>query len=111
MGAKRTILARCPNCGKGLVVFAEKYYCARCKFRLWKDNIFLKRYGLTLTDEIVIAMCRRGSCRLTNLYAKRKKKYFAATLVWQDRQKGIFALEFGRPAESAPAGMTAAQSG
>lgn len=100
---KKTILARCPNCGKGLVVFEKKYFCARCKFKLWKDNLFLNKYGVALTEDIVITMCRHGRCRLDKLIAPRRKKTFSATLVWKDKAKGLFAFDFSRAPESAPA--------
>ncbi len=87
-------IKKCPNCLIEIKENTKVYYCSKCEFKIWKDNDFLKKLDLQLSEELLNEMLKNGKYYLQNLYSKKKEKFYSAYLVWKNKEKGYLGLEF-----------------
>ena len=100
----RTVVGKCPRCGKDVVEGKKSFFCEGyydtppCGFALWKNNRFFASKRKELTRKIAAALLRDGRAHVTNLFSERKGVFYDATVVMvDDGGKYVrFELEFDK---------------
>ena len=100
----RTVVGKCPRCGKDVVEEKKSFFCEGyydtppCGFALWKNNRFFASKRKELTRKIAAALLRDGRAHVTNLFSERKGVFYDATVVMaDDGGKYVrFELEFDK---------------
>ena len=100
----RTVMGKCPRCGKDVVEGKKSFFCEGyydtppCGFALWKNNRFFASKRKELTRKITAALLRDGRAHVTNLFSERKGVFYDATVVMvDDGGKYVrFELEFDK---------------
>ena len=100
----RTVMGKCPRCGKDVVEGKKSFFCEGyydtppCGFALWKNNRFFASKRKELTRKIAAALLRDGRAHVTNLFSERKGVFYDATVVMvDDGGKYVrFELEFDK---------------
>ena len=100
----RTVVGKCPRCGKDVVEGKKSFFCEGyydtppCGFALWKNNRFFASKRKELTRKIAAALLRNGRAHVTNLFSERKGVFYDATVVMvDDGGKYVrFELEFDK---------------
>ena len=100
----RTVVGKCPRCGKDVVEGKKSFFCEGyydtppCGFALWKNNRFFASKRKELTRKITAALLRDGRAHVTNLFSERKGVFYDATVVMvDDGGKYVrFELEFDK---------------
>ena len=100
----RTVMGKCPRCGKDVVEGKKSFFCEGyydtppCGFALWKNNRFFASKRKELTRKITAALLRDSRAHVTNLFSERKGVFYDATVVMvDDGGKYVrFELEFDK---------------
>ena len=100
----RTVVGKCPRCGKDVVEGKKSFFCEGyydtppCDFALWKNNRFFTSKRKELTRKIAAALLRDGRAPVTGLFSERKGVFYDATVVMaDDGGKYVrFELEFDK---------------
>ena len=100
----RTVMGKCPRCGKDVVEGKKSFFCEGyydtppCGFALWKNNRFFASKRKELTRKITAALLRDGRAHVTNLFSERKGVFYDATVVMADDSGKYvrFELEFDK---------------
>ena len=87
---ERTVVGRCPRCGKNVVEGKKSFYCEgyhdrpSCGFALWKNDRFFTSKHKELTKKVVASLLKDGRVELTGLFSERKEVYYDAAVVLDD---------------------------
>lgn len=100
----RTVVGKCPRCGKDVVEGKKSFFCEGyydtppCGFALWKNNRFFASKRKELTRKIAAALLRDGRVPMTGLFSERKGVFYDATVVMADDSGKYvrFELEFDK---------------
>ncbi len=98
----RTVVGKCPRCGKNVVEGKKSFFCEGyydtppCGFALWKNNRFFASKRKELTRKIAAALLNNGRAAVSGLFSERKGVFYDATVVMvDDGGKYVhFELEF-----------------
>ena len=100
----RTVVGKCPRCGKNVVEGKKSFFCEGyydtppCGFALWKNNRFFAAKRKELTRKIAAALLNNGRAAVSGLFSERKGVFYDATVVMvDDGGKYVrFELEFDK---------------
>ena len=98
----RTVVGKCPRCGKNVVEGKKSFFCEGyydtppCGFALWKNNRFFASKRKELTRKIAAALLKSGRAAVSGLFSEKKGVFYDATVVMvDDGGKYVrFELEF-----------------
>ena len=98
----RTVVGKCPRCGKNVVEGKKSFFCEGyydtppCGFALWKNNRFFASKRKELTRKIAAALLKNGRAAVSGLFSEKKGVFYDATVVMvDDGGKYVrFELEF-----------------
>ena len=98
----RTVVGKCPRCGKNVVEGKKSFFCEGyydtppCGFALWKNNRFFANKRKELTQKIAAALLKNGRAAVSGLFSEKKGVFYDATVVMvDDGGKYVrFELEF-----------------
>ena len=98
----RTVVGKCPRCGKNVVEGKKSFFCEGyydtppCGFALWKNNRFFASKRKELTRKIAASLLSNGRAAVSGLLSERKGVFYDATVVMVDdgRKYVHFELEF-----------------
>ena len=98
----RTVVGKCPRCGKNVVEGKKSFFCEGyydtppCGFALWKNSRFFASKRKELTRKIAAALLNNGRAAVSGLFSERKGVFYDATVVMvDDGGKYVrFELEF-----------------
>ena len=98
----RTVVGKCPRCGKDVVEGKKSFFCEGyydtppCGFALWKNNRFFTSKRKELTRKIAAALLNNGRAAVSGLFSERKGVFYDATVVMVDNGGKYvhFELEF-----------------
>ena len=98
----RTVVGKCPRCGKNVVEGKKSFFCEGyydtppCGFALWKNNRFFTSKRKELTRKIAAALLNNGRAAVSGLFSERKGVFYDATVVMVDNGGKYvhFELEF-----------------
>ncbi|NCE65843.1 type IA DNA topoisomerase [Pseudoflavonifractor sp. 524-17] len=85
----RTVIGRCPRCGRNVVEGKKSFYCESyhdtpCGFTLWKNDRFFTAKRKELTKEIAASLLKDGRTVVTGLFSEQKGVLYDATIVLDD---------------------------
>nr|WP_325259644.1 DNA topoisomerase 3 [uncultured Oscillibacter sp.] len=100
----RTVVGKCPRCGKNVVEGKKSFFCEGyydtppCGFALWKNNRFFASKRKELTRKIAAALLKNGRAAVSGLFSEKKGVFYDATVVMvDDGGKYVrFELEFDK---------------
>ena len=98
----RTVVGKCPRCGKNVVEGKKSFFCEGyydtppCGFALWKNNRFFASKRKELTRKVAAALLKNGRAAVSGLFSEKKGIFYNATVVMvDDGGKYVhFELEF-----------------
>ena len=98
----RTVIGKCPRCGKNVVEGKKSFYCEgyhdtpSCGFALWKNDRFFTSKRKELTKKIAASLLKTGRAAVTGLFSEKKGVFYDATVVLNDDGGKFvrFKLEF-----------------
>ena len=98
----RTVIGKCPRCGKNVVEGKKSFYCEgyhdtpSCGFALWKNDRFFTGKRKELTKKIAASLLKNGRVAVTGLFSEKKGVFYDATVVLNDDGGKFvrFKLEF-----------------
>ena len=98
----RTVIGKCPRCGKNVVEGKKSFYCEgyhdtpSCGFALWKNDRFFTGKRKELTKKIAASLLKNGRVAVTGLFSEKKGVFYDATVVLDDDGGKFvrFKLEF-----------------
>jgi len=98
----RTVIGKCPRCGKNVVEGKKSFYCEgyhdtpSCGFALWKNDRFFTGKRKELTKKIAASLLKNGRVAVTGLFSEKKGVFYDATIVLDDDGGKFvrFKLEF-----------------
>ena len=98
----RTVIGKCPRCGKNVVEGKKSFYCEgyhdtpSCGFALWKNDRFFTSKRKELTKKIAASLLKTGRAAVTGLFSEKKGVFYDATVVLDDDGGKFvrFKLEF-----------------
>ena len=98
----RTVIGKCPRCGKNVVEGKKSFYCEgyhdtpSCGFALWKNDRFFTGKRKELTKKIAASLLKTGRAAVTGLFSEKKGVFYDATIVLDDDGGKFvrFKLEF-----------------
>ena len=98
----RTVIGKCPRCGKNVVEGKKSFYCEgyhdtpSCGFALWKNDRFFTSKRKELTKKIAASLLKNGRVAVTGLFSEKKGVFYDATIVLDDDGGKFvrFKLEF-----------------
>ena len=98
----RTVIGKCPRCGKNVVEGKKSFYCEgyhdtpSCGFALWKNDRFFTSKRKELTKKIAVSLLKTGRAAVTGLFSEKKGVFYDATVVLDDNGGKFvrFKLEF-----------------
>ena len=98
----RTVVGKCPRCGKNVVEGKKSFFCEGyydtppCGFALWKNNRFFASKRKELTRKIAAALLNNGRAAVSGLFSEKKGVFYDATVIMvDDGGKYVrFELEF-----------------
>lgn len=98
----RTVIGKCPRCGKNVVEGKKSFYCEgyhdtpSCGFALWKNDRFFTSKRKELTKKIAASLLKNGRVAVTGLFSEKKGVFYDATVVLDDDGGKFvrFKLEF-----------------
>ena len=99
----RTVIGKCPRCGKNVVEGKKSFYCEgyhdtpSCGFALWKNDRFFTSKRKDLTKNIAASLLKNGRVAVKGLFSEKKGVFYDATVVLDDDDGGKyvrFKLEF-----------------
>ena len=98
----RTVIGKCPRCGKNVVEGKKSFYCegyhdtTSCGFALWKNDRFFTGKRKELTKKIAASLLKNGRVAVTGLFSEKKGVFYDATVVLDDDGGKFvrFKLEF-----------------
>ena len=98
----RTVIGKCPRCGKNVVEGKKSFYCEgyhdtpSCGFALWKNDRFFTSKRKELTKKIAASLLKNGRVAVTGLFSEKKGVFYDATVVLNDDGGKFvrFKLEF-----------------
>ncbi len=86
----RTVIGKCPRCGKNVVEGKKSFYCegyhdtTSCGFALWKNDRFFTSKRKELTKKIATSLLKNGRVAVTGLFSEKKGVLYDATVVLDD---------------------------
>ncbi len=86
----RTVIGKCPRCGKNVVEGKKSFYCEgyhdtpSCGFALWKNDRFFTSKRKELTKKIAASLLKNGRVAVTGLFSEKKGVLYDATVVLDD---------------------------
>lgn len=86
----RTVIGKCPRCGKNVVEGKKSFYCEgyhdtpSCGFALWKEDRFFTSKRKELTKKIAASLLKNGRAAVTGLFSEKKGVSYDATIVLDD---------------------------
>ena len=96
----RSVIGRCPHCGREVVERRKGWFCDNrdCHFALWKENAFFDSIGKKLTKGTAEKLLSSGKLRLTGCKSKRTGKTYDTTLILETEPDGKakFRMDFGK---------------
>ena len=98
----RTVIGKCPRCGKNVVEGKKSFFCEgwnatpACGFALWKNDRFFTGKRKELTRKVAAALLKNGRVAMTGLFSEKKGVLYDATVVMEDTGEKFvrFKLEF-----------------
>ncbi|MBQ9031101.1 MAG: DNA topoisomerase 3 [Parasporobacterium sp.] len=96
----RSVIGRCPHCGREVVERRKGWFCDNrdCRFALWKENAFFDSIGKKLTKGTAEKLLSSGKIRLTGCKSRRTGKTYDTTLFLETESDGKakFRMDFGK---------------
>lgn len=86
----RTVIGKCPRCGKNVVEGKKSFYCEgyhdtpSCGFALWKNDRFFTNKRKDLTKNIAASLLKNGRVAVKGLFSEKKGVFYDATVVLDD---------------------------
>ena len=94
------IIGKCPKCGHNVVETDLAYSCEqtrdnKCKFTLWKDNKFFKKFGKKLTESIAKELVINRKALVKGMKSTKKEgvKFDAVVLIKENLETGYWDFE------------------
>lgn len=101
---QRTVLGKCPRCGKDIIEGKRSYGCVgyrdepKCDFSIWKDNGFFKSQGKKLTSAIIEKLLNNKDHKvLVKGFKSKKGNKYDAYIILKDPGKGFANLDVEMP--------------
>jgi DNA topoisomerase-3 len=91
----------CPECGKAVVETKKGFGCSGykdngCKFTIWKEDLFLTKYGVTVTAEMARDFLNGRSTKVQGLVDPQDQSQFAGELELYKNGKGYWGIKIIR---------------
>lgn len=86
----RTVVGKCPRCGKDVVEGKKSFFCEGyydkppCGFALWKNDRFFTGKRKELTKKIAASLLKNGRVALTGLFSEKKGVFYDAAVALDD---------------------------
>ena len=86
----RTVIGKCPRCGKNVVEGKKSFFCEGyhdtppCGFALWKNDRFFTSKRKELTKSIAASLLKNGRVAVKGLFSEKKGVAYDATVILDD---------------------------
>lgn len=95
----RKVIGKCPRCGGNVAISSKGYFCEKdsCHFGIWKDNRYLSKLKINLSDKLFEALLKEGHAYVSGIYSEKTGKRFDAYLcMTDDGTRTSFSLDFNK---------------
>lgn len=95
----RKVIGKCPRCGGNVTISSKGYFCEKdsCHFGIWKDNRYLSKLKINLSDKLFEALLKDGHAYVSGIYSEKTGKRFDAYLLMKDDgTRTSFSLDFNK---------------